>query len=50
MNLLIIIIVWFILVFFMLIINKKIGDKNKKLENNLEKNFTNDNNEEKVLM
>lgn len=50
MNLLIMIIVWLILVFFMLIINKKIGDRNKEFENNLEKNFTNDNNKEKVLM
>ena len=50
MNLLIMIIMWLILVFFMLIINKKIGDTNKEFENNLEKNFVNDNNKEKVLM
>lgn len=48
--LLVIIIVWILLVIYMLIVNKKIGDRNKEFENDLEKNFTNDNNEEKVLM
>ena len=48
--LLVIIIVWFLLVIYMLIVNKKIGDRNKEFENDLEKNFTNDNNKEKVLM